>query len=149
MAILEFQGLNFFQKFKIIQFLHFNKITPICPLFLGIFPANLHRNLRSPKNGVLVQFSITVKNLPKVAQIRRKTLEAFCNILTKHNLDNRYNTQKDQSRIAQLFAPFIGFLTRHFLHLNIDMVEATSAFVRNPSIRSNTTNIVTETLTIG
>ena len=88
----------------------------------------------------LVQFALTCQ-LPKAAQIRKKTLEAFIAILTKHNLDNRYNNQKDQSRIAQLFAPFIGFLTRHFYHLNIDMQDY-KAFERNPSIRSAASSMV-------
>ena len=85
----------------------------------------------------LVQFALTC-NTPKAAQIRKRTLEVFISVLTKHCLDNRYGGQKEQTRIVQLFAPFIGFLTRHFHHLNIDMHEF-KVFERNPSIRSTAT----------
>ena len=60
--------------------------------------------------------------------------------MTKQNLDDRYASQKDQARICQLFSPFVGFITRNFNELNIDMTEYKS-FERNPSLRSTAASV--------
>lgn len=111
----------------------------------------------------LVQFSL-ISTHSKVAIIRKKALDTFlkarvtflkifffCSesdflcltrnkIMTKQNLDDRYASPKDQARICQLFSPFVGFITRNFNELNIDMTEYKS-FERNPSLRSTAASV--------
>ena len=82
----------------------------------------------------MVQFGLTSSS-SAISYCRKKSLESLLNILTKHTLDRRYSPTKDQSRIAQLYCPFVGFITRNLQNLNIGFTDL-SEFKRNPSMRS-------------
>ena len=82
----------------------------------------------------MVQFGLTSSSAA-ISYCRKKSLEALLNLLTKHTLDRRYSQPKDQSRICQLYCPFVGFITRNLQNLNIGFTDL-SEFKRNPSMRS-------------